>query len=67
VSTWSTREELVHQVVTLAGQGVRRRAIARALSISRNTVRKILLEHEVARRSEHTALPGRNRPVAAVS
>jgi len=57
MSTWSTREELVHRVVTLHAQGVRRRAIARALSISRNTVRKILLEHQAARQAEHTALP----------
>jgi len=57
MTTWSTREELVHKVVTLAIRGVRRRAIARALSISRNTVRKILLEHDGARQTEHTALP----------
>jgi len=47
----------VHKVVTLASQGLRRRAIARALSISRNTVRKILLEHQAARQNEHSALP----------
>jgi transposase len=57
MSTWSTREELVHKVVTLHAQGVRRRAIARALSVSRNTVKKILFEHEAARQAEHTALP----------
>jgi transposase len=57
VSDWSTREELVHQVVTLHAQGLRRRAIARALSVSRNTVRKILLEHQAARQTGHTALP----------
>ncbi|HLB14222.1 MAG TPA: helix-turn-helix domain-containing protein, partial [Burkholderiales bacterium] len=59
MSTWSTREELVHKVVTLHAQGVRWRAIARALSISRNTVRKIVLEHQAARQTEHTALPKR--------
>lgn len=57
LSAWSTREELVHQVVTLNAQGLRRRAIARALSISRNTVRKILLQHEAARQTPHRALP----------
>jgi len=57
MSTWSTREELVHKVVTLHAQGLRRRAIARALSISRNTVRKILLAHQAARQTGHTALP----------
>jgi transposase len=57
VSTWSTREELVHKVVTLNAQGLPWRAIARAVSISRNTVRKIVLQHQAARQSEHTALP----------
>ena len=57
MSTWATREELVHKVVTLHVQGLRRRAIARALAISRNTVRKILRAHEAARQTAHTALP----------
>lgn len=57
MSSWSTREELVHRVVTLHVQGLRWRAIARALAISRNTVRKILLAHQTARQSEHSALP----------
>jgi orotate phosphoribosyltransferase-like protein len=43
--THRTREELVHQVVTLAKQGTTRRAIARALGVSRNSVRA-LLGHE---------------------
>jgi len=66
MSTWSTREELVHKVVTLHAQGVRWRAIARALSISRNTVRKIVLEHQAARQTEHTALPKRPERAARV-
>ena len=57
MSTWSTRKDLVHKVVTLHVQGVPWRAIARAVSISRNTVRKIVLQHQAARESEHTALP----------
>jgi len=47
----------VHHVVTLHAQGVRWRAIARAVHISRNTVRKILVEHEATRHAEHSALP----------
>jgi transposase len=57
VSTWSSREELVHKVVTLHAQGVGRRAIARSQRVSRNTVSKILREHQAARKSEHSALP----------
>lgn len=56
MSAWSTREELLHQAVTLCQQGLTRRAIARALSISRNTVRKLLVAHEQARRAPQTAL-----------
>lgn len=56
MSAWSTREELVHRVVVLHAQGVGRRAIARAVSVSRNTVRKILEQHQAARDSGHTAL-----------
>lgn len=54
---WSSREELVHRVVTLHAQGLCRRAIARAVRVSRNTVRKLLAEHQAARHAEHTALP----------
>jgi transposase len=53
---WKTRVELDHQVVTLAGQGLGRRAIARALGVSRNTVRKILEVHGHARRAQQAAL-----------
>jgi transposase len=53
---WTTRVELDHQVVTLSGQGLGRRAIARALGVSRNTVRKILEAHGHARRERQAAL-----------
>ena len=56
-STWNTREELMLQVVLLQKQSVGRRGIARALGVSRNTVRKLLEEHAAARVEEHTALP----------
>jgi transposase-like protein len=36
---WSSREELVLQVTTLARQGMAVRAIARAMGVARNTVR----------------------------
>jgi transposase len=53
---WRSREELVHHVVTLAKQGVTRRAIARALGVSRNTVRALLDAHEQGRDTEHVAI-----------
>ena len=55
--TWRNREELEHQVVTLHGQRVTRRGIARACGVSRNTVKKILIAHASQREQEHTALP----------
>jgi transposase len=57
IRPWHTREELAHQVVTLAKQGQTRRAIARALGISRNTVRALLEAHAAARETEHIAIP----------
>ena len=53
---WRSREELVQQVVELCGRGMRRRAIARALGVSRNTVKKILGAHAQARAAPHAAL-----------
>jgi transposase len=53
---WRNREELVQQVVELCGRGMTRRAIARALGVSRNTVRKILDAHHQARVAPHAAL-----------
>jgi transposase len=54
---WRSREELVHQAVILANQGMSRRALARALGVSRNTIRSVLAEHERSRSEPHTALP----------
>lgn len=54
---WRNREELIQQLVVLAKQNVSKRAIARALGISRNTVKELLAEHYVKRAIEHSALP----------
>jgi transposase len=56
-ATWRSREELVHQVVVLTTQGMSRRAIMRALGVSRNTIKKILRAHDRERSTGHTALP----------
>jgi transposase len=56
---WRTREELIHQVVPLATQGMGRRAITRALGVSRNTIRKILRAHAKQRDTGHTVLAPR--------
>ena len=50
-------EQRIHDVLQLHRAGMKGRAIARALSISRNTVRQIVHEHERARHSPHCALP----------
>jgi len=57
----TTRDELVHRIVTLNTQGTSRRAIARALGISRNTVKTVLKAHERQRHEEHCALGARPR------
>jgi transposase len=59
-----THEEIVHQVVTLSLQGTSRRAVARALGISRNTVRKVMQAHAQGRADVHSALvaPGTGAP-----
>lgn len=56
-ASWHTRDELEHQVVTLAQQGISRRAIARALGVSRNTVKTLLRVHGRQREEIHSALP----------
>ena len=53
---WQTRERLVHEVVLLARQKVGQRAIARAVGVSRNTVKKILDVHIEQREQGHAAL-----------
>ena len=53
-------EQLIHEVVKLSGEGMKRRAIARALHISRNTVRDILEKHTAARQQGHSALRPRS-------
>jgi len=57
--SWSSREELVHEVVTLSSAKMSQRAIARSLGISRNTVRSILEAHEAGREAEHSAVSSR--------
>lgn len=54
--SWQSREELAHQVVTLKSQGMAARAIARALGVSRNTVKSLLIGHVAAREAGHAAL-----------
>ena len=48
-ATWNTREQLLQQLVTLHRKGLSRRALARALGISRNTVKVMLAAHAAAR------------------
>lgn len=47
---------LVHDVVQLAKGGMKWRAIARALHVSRNTVRRVMVGHEDARMAVHSSL-----------
>ena len=62
MTAWRNREELAHQVALLAKQGTARRAIARALGVSRNTVRTLLAVHAQDRDIEHVAVtPRRTR------
>lgn len=58
-SMWRNRQELAHQVALLAKQGESRRAIARALGVSRNTVRRLLAAHAQGRDTEHIAITPR--------
>jgi transposase len=58
-AAWRTREELALQVALLAKQGEPRRAIARALGVSRNTVRSLLAVHAEDRATAHVAIPPR--------
>jgi transposase len=56
MQSWHSREQLIHQAVALARDGLSGRAISRALGVSRNTVKKILRKHARARQEPHTAL-----------
>ena len=56
----SSPPETVHDVVLLARQGMSRRAIARALKVSRNTVREVLAEHGLKRTKAHSVLEKRS-------
>ena len=53
-------EKRIHDVLQLDRQGMKWRAIARALRMSRNTVRQIVREHAGARQNPHCALPTRH-------
>jgi len=59
IAHWQTREELEHQVITLTKQAVPARAIARALGVSRNTVRALREAHETGRETAQIAIPSR--------
>lgn len=52
-------ERLIHDVVQLDREGMTWRAIARALKVSRNTVRQVIREHAGARQAPHCAFPTR--------
>lgn len=56
-ATWQSRDELVHQIVTLAANRVSMRAIARVVGVGRNTVKAVLAAHAAQRGATHSALP----------
>lgn len=62
--SWSTREELAHQVATLRREGMSLRAIARTCGVSRNTVKSLLAAHDEQREAKHCAVqqPVRRAP-----
>jgi transposase len=66
-ATWRSREELIHQLVTLHSQGLSARAISRALGISRNTVKALIAAHAAARENGLPALPPRPERVPRAS
>jgi transposase len=61
-TSWRSRDELVHQIVTLARDGVSRRAITRAVGVSRNTVKAVLEAHAHARDADKEEVPSPPRP-----
>lgn len=56
-ASWRTREELTHQAVLLAREGISRRALARSLGVSRNTIKSLLRGHAASQEQPHCALP----------
>ena len=56
MSGFRNEEELRHEVGVLHREGMSKRAIARALKVSRNTVRKLLVAHAKSRRTSRLAL-----------
>jgi transposase len=60
LKSFSSRQELVHDVVLRSARGSSSRAIARALGISRNTVKVILLSHGREREQGVAALTPRS-------
>jgi transposase len=50
-------QQRIHDAVLLIRHGMSWRAVARALKMSRNTVRNIIKEHELTLSRPHTALP----------
>ena len=60
-ATWRSRDELVHQIVTLAAGKMSKPAIARTVGVSRNTVKAVLAAHAAQRVVEHSAMPSRRR------
>jgi len=52
-----SREDLVHQIVLLRAQGMKIRAVARALGVARKTVNRVLAAHADARDGGAPALP----------
>lgn len=59
MTAWRNREELVHQAALLAKQGEPKRAIARALGVSRNTIRTLLAAHALGRATKQVAITPR--------
>ena len=53
-------ERTIHDIVKLNSDGIKWRAIARSLGVSRNTVRRVVKEHGDIRQNEHSALSTRH-------
>ena len=66
MSTSHDPRETQHRIVMLSKQGMKRRAIARSLGVSRNTVKKILTAHADHRAAPSLAIAARTeRPRAS--